>query len=129
MNLGSRRLVLKRTVTGLGLFTLQPIRADKRVIQYLGPIITTEQVRQSRSKYLFKLDEQCAIDGRSRSNKARYINHSCQPNAEAFIYGRRIWICSKRAIPVEEQITINYGAEYLHAHMQQGCKCAVCGAA
>lgn len=70
-----------------------------------------------------------AIDGRARSNTARYINHSCQPNTEAFTFGRRLWIYSKRAIRAGEQITIDYGEEYLNAHMKPAdCTCAVCAA-
>ncbi len=129
MNLASRSFVRKRTVTGLGLFTLQPIRAGKRIIEYIGPIITQAAVHKSRSKYLFGLAQGRAIDGRCRSNQARYINHACQPNAAAFIYGQRIWICAKSAIPAGAQITLDYGAEYVHTHMQQGCRCASCAAA
>jgi uncharacterized protein len=55
--------------------------------------------------------------------------HSCRPDAEAFTYGRRVWIYSKGTIQAGEQITIDYGEEYLNAHMKpSGCKCAVCAA-
>lgn len=124
---GYRSFAVKRTATGLGLLTMLPIRAGKRLIEYVGPVVTTEVVEMSRGKYFFKLDEGNAIDGSARSNLARYINHSCQPNAEAFIYGRRVWIYSKRALRAGEQITIDYGEEYLNAHMSRaGCKCEVC---
>jgi SET domain-containing protein len=129
MTRGFRSFAVRRTNTGLGLFTLKPIRAGKRVIEYVGPIVPTEVVERSRGKYFFKIDEDYAIDGRARSNTARYINHSCRPNAEAFIYGRRVWVYSKRAIQPGEQITLDYGEEYLNAHMGQvNCKCEVCGA-
>lgn len=124
---GCRSFAVKRTATGLGLLTMLPIRAGKRVIEYVGPIVTTEMVEGSQGKYFFKLDEGFAVDGRARSNLARYINHSCQPNAEAFIYGRRVWIYSKRALHAGEQLTLDYGGEYLTAHMSRvGCKCEVC---
>ena len=111
----------------MGLFTLRPIRAGKRIIEYVGPIVTNEVVERSRGKYFFRIDEHYAIDGRARSNAARYINHSCRPNAEAYIYGRRLWIYAKRAIQAGEQITLDYGKEYLNAHMSQlECKCEGC---
>jgi len=104
-----------------------PIGAGKRVIEYVGPVVTAEVVEGSRGKYFFRIDEGHAVDGSARSNLARYINHSCRPNAEAFIYGRRVWIYSKRALRAVEQVTIDYGEEYLAAHMSQaGCKCEVC---
>ena len=123
----SSSLAVRRTNTGLGLFTLRPIRAGKRIIEYAGPIVMNEVVERSRGKYFFRIDEDYAIDGKARGNTARYINHSCRPNAEAYIYGRKVWIYSKRAVSAGEQITINYGEEYLNAHMNEaGCKCEVC---
>lgn len=109
------------------MFTMLPIRAGKRVIEYVGTVVTTEVVERSGGKYFFKIDESHAVDGSARSNIARYINHSCEPNAEAFVYGRRVWIYSKRALRAGEQITIDYGEEYLTAHMSRvACKCEVC---
>jgi uncharacterized protein len=124
---GCRSFAVRRTVTGLGLLTMQPIRSGKRVIEYVGPVVTTEAVGRSRGKYFFRIDEGYALDGSARGNLARYINHSCRPNAEAFVYGRRVWIYSKRALGAGEQITIDYGEEYVVAHMSRaGCKCEVC---
>jgi SET domain-containing protein len=127
MNRGHRSLAVKRTATGLGLFTLQPIRAGKRIIEYIGPLMTTEEAAVRGGKYLFTVDERRVIDGSARSNTARYLNHSCRPNAEAFTYGRRVWIYSKEALQAGKQITIHYGEEYLDAHMKHvACQCEVC---
>lgn len=127
MTMGCRSLTVKRTATGLGLFTLLSIRAGRRIIEYVGPVITTEEADRLGGKYLFAVDDERAIDGRARDNTARYINHSCRPNAEAFTSGRCVWIYSKRTIQAGEQITIDYGEEYINAHMKpSGCKCTVC---
>jgi hypothetical protein len=70
-----------------------------------------------------------SIDGTPRSNLARYINHSCRPNAVAYVSGRRVWIWSKRAIEPGEEITYNYGKEYFDDHIRPvGCKCEKCAA-
>ncbi len=130
MKATNERFTLKRTVTGLGLFTLEDIPAGRRIIEYLGPIVTTEEVDRRRGKYFFEIDENFAIDGTPRSNIARYINHSCRPNAEAFVsVRRRIWIWSKKNIKAGEQITINYGKSYFDDHIRPiGCKCEKCTA-
>jgi SET domain-containing protein len=126
---GIRSLAVRRTMTGLGLFTLRPVRAGGRVVEYTGPVITSEEADRSRSKYLFTLDERRAIDGKGRGNRARYVNHSCRPNSAGYTFGRRIWICALRAVAAGEQITIDYGAEYLAAHFgPQGCRCGPCAA-
>jgi SET domain-containing protein len=127
MNKGNRNFAVKRTATGLGLFALQPIPRGKRIIEYTGRIVSAEEADNSRGKYLFELDEKRAIDGSARTNLARYINHSCWPNAKGYTSGRRIWIWSLRAIKAGEQITINYGKDYLDAHIKQ-CKCESCAA-
>ncbi|MDT4953655.1 MAG: uncharacterized protein QOJ02_1793 [Acidobacteriota bacterium] len=127
MNKGNRNFAVKRTATGLGLFALQPIPRGKRIIEYTGRILSAEEADSSRGKYLFELDEKRAIDGSARTNLARYINHSCRPNAKGYTSGRRIWIWSLRAIKAGEQITINYGKDYLDAHIKQ-CKCGSCAA-
>lgn len=125
MTQGKRSLAVKRTAIGLGLFTLKPIPSDKKIIEYIGPIITEEESNKSRSKYMFELDDERAIDGRSRTNKARYINHSCEPNAEGVTDGRRVWIWSVRPIDAGEEITIDYGEQYMDTHIKR-CKCKPC---
>lgn len=118
---------VKRTTTGLGLFALKPIPKDKKIIEYTGTLVSNEEVEKMRGKYFFGLNTKWTIDGRARSNIARYINHSCRPNAEAYVSGHRIWIWSKRSIEAGEQITIDYGKEYFDDHIKpRGCKCNAC---
>ena len=125
MDKGNQNLIVRRTKTGLGLFTLRAIPRGRRIIEYFGPVITTEEADRKGGKYLFELDDDHAIDGSDRRNTARYINHSCRPNAKGYTSGRRIWIWSLRAIKSGEQITINYGREYLDEHIKQ-CMCDRC---
>jgi SET domain-containing protein len=121
------KFAIKRTTSGLGLVTLKPIPADKKIVEYIGPTITLEEANKSRGKYLFELDDNHVIDGRARSNIARYINHSCAPNAQGFTTGKRIWIWSLREIKAGEEITIDYGEEYVEMHIKR-CKCESCAA-
>ena len=125
MNKGKLNLAVKRTTTGLGLFTLEPIPQGQRIIQYTGPIVAVKESIKRRGKYYFELDDKHVIDGSSRSNQARYINHSCSPNAKAYISGKQIWIWSLRALKAGEEITIDYGRDYLESHIRR-CKCESC---
>lgn len=122
-----KNYVVKRAATGLGLFAVEAIPAWKRIIEYVGPLISNQEVEQRTGKYFFGVNTKWSIDGSARTNAARYINHSCKPNAEAFITGHRIWIWSKRKIKAGEEITINYGKEYFDDHIKPvGCKCEAC---
>jgi SET domain-containing protein len=121
------RFVIKRTATGLGFFTLDAISNDKRIIEYIGLILTKEEADKKGGRYLMTIDEEYRIDGSPRSNKARYINHSCQPNAKAYKDGVRVWIWSIRDIKAGEEITYDYGKEYFNDFIKPiGCKCAKC---
>jgi SET domain-containing protein len=122
------KYVVRRSATGLGLFAAGLIPAGRRIIEYTGKLITNEEVeRRKRGKYFFGLDDKYSIDGSARGNVARYINHSCCPNASAFVTGRRIWIWSKREIRAGEEITYDYGKEYFDDHIRPvGCKCKKC---
>lgn len=123
------RYEVRRANTGLGLFAARPIAAGRRIIQYVGPILTSEEVESRTGRYFFSIDEDYAIDGSARTNLARYVNHSCKPNAEALVEGKRIWVWSKRAIEPGEQITIDYGKEYFNDFIRPvGCKCEPCAA-
>jgi uncharacterized protein len=122
-----KNYVVKRATTGLGLFAIEPILPHKRIIEYIGPLISNKEVEDKVGKYFFGVNTKWSIDGSARSNLARYINHSCRPNAEAFISGRRIWIWSRRSIKAGEEITINYGKEYFDDHIKPtGCRCEAC---
>lgn len=120
-------LVVKRTATGLGLFTTEDIPAGKRIVEYTGPLVPNEVVKKSRGKYFFEVNSRWSIDGSPRGNLARYINHSCVPNADAFVSGRRVWIWSKRTIRAGEEVTFDYGRDYFDIYIKdKGCRCVRC---
>ncbi len=120
--------MVRRTNTGLGLFALQPIAKGTRIIEYTGPLIPNEEVDKRRGRYFFGVNTKWTIDGSPRSNVARYINHSCKPNAEALISGRRVWIWSRKNIKPGEEIAYDYGKEYFDDIIRpMGCRCEKCG--
>ena len=120
--------VIKRTGTGLGLITLKPISKGTRIIEYFGPLVPNEEVEKRTGKYFFELNDKFSVDGSPRDNIARYINHSCRPNAEAIISrNERIWIWAKRDIKAGEELTYNYGKDYFDNVIKpMGCRCVRC---
>lgn len=125
----NHKYAIKRTKTGLGFFAVEPIPKGKRIIEYIGPLITNEEFERRNGKYFFGVNSKWTIDGSPRSNLARYINHSCRPNAEALISGRRVWIWSRRNIKAGEEIAYDYGKEYFEDIIEpMGCRCVGCEA-
>jgi len=120
-------LIVKRSSAGLGLFTSKPIAARQRIIESTGTILSEEEAQKATGKYLYDIGKGLTLDCSSRANLARYINHSCEPNAEAYTNGRRVWIWSSRAIEAGEEITTDYGEEYFDQHIKpKGCRCKKC---
>ena len=116
-----------RSRTGLGLFATEPIRRGKFIIEYWGKLLRWKDVDDIDNKYLFDFNTRWAIDGSPRGNTARYINHSCKPNAVPYEVNRKIKIYAKRTIQPGEEITYNYGKEYFDDILAPiGCKCASC---
>jgi uncharacterized protein len=122
-----KNYTVKRSATGLGVFARQAIPKHTRIIEYVGTLITNEDADKSKGRYIVQLNETHALNGKHRENLARYINHSCKPNAEAFTSGKHVWVWSKKDIKTDEEITMDYGREYFDKFIKPfGCKCKKC---
>lgn len=118
---------MKRAAAGLGLFATKLIPKGTRIIEYTGPRVANDIVEKSYGKYFFGVKKHWSIDGSGRENIARYVNHSCKPNAEALISRGRVWIWSTKQIKPGEEITYDYGKEYFDGIIKDiGCKCQKC---
>ncbi|NBJ10077.1 SET domain-containing protein-lysine N-methyltransferase [Microvirga sp. SYSU G3D207] len=117
-----------RSETGLGLFATDVIEKGTFIIEYVGPRITSEEVQRRRNtRYLFEINSRWTIDGSPRWNTARYINHSCRPNAQATVSRGRIRIRAIKRIKPGDEITYNYGKNYFETFIKPvGCKCRSC---
>lgn len=120
-----KKLKIKRSLTGLGLFAEEAIIKGETVIEYIGKRILTTSAIDNR--YIFNVNTRWDIDGSPRWNTARYINHSCRPNCEAIDRRGRIFIVAKKNIKAGEELTYNYGKEYFEGYIKpHGCRCSQC---
>src|SRR6478609_2155854 len=120
-----------RSKTGLGLFATQPIKKGTRIIRYYGPILDSRIPEHDdiENKYLLELNGRWTIDGSVRKNLARYINHSCRPNAESDVRPRerKVFIRAIKNIEPGDEINYDYGTDYFKAYLKPiGCKCESC---
>jgi uncharacterized protein len=125
-----RSLRIGRSFTGFGLFAIRPIKKREKIAEYKGPRVDADEaIRLERrgNRYLYEINPRVTIDGSPRSNIARYANHSCNPNTESYTYGGRVFIRALRNIKPEEEITYDYGNDYLkYVIGRSRCKCARC---
>lgn len=120
-------LKVKKAASGLGLFAVEAIPKGMKIIEYTGEKITIEEANSRRGMYLFALNSRWIVDGRNRSNTARYINHACgsAANCEVEIKNGKIWINAKKNIREGEELSYDYGKEMYEAYIKpHGCKCA-----
>lgn len=118
-----------------GIFARKDIPNDAPIIEYFGEKITKAESQRrgdalhARSQktggaavYIFTLNKRYDLDGAKGRNPARYINHSCAPNCEAFIGRGRIWIHALRDIKEGEELTYNYGFD-VDTWEDHPCRC------
>ena len=124
---GNFPLRVRRSRTGLGVFTEGEIPRGACIIEYRGRPVSKKEQYENRGKYLFWTSSKTMIDGNIPGNTARYINHSCIPNCEVDLRKQRIYIFAKRKIRADEELTYDYDTEYFEQHIKpRGCLCLKC---
>lgn len=131
-------VVKKSSKHGKGVFSTKEIKKNTKIIQYIGEKISKAEgdrrsalrikrflnSKKTGSVYIFELNKKYDIDGSLIKNKARYINHSCDPNCEVDIIRGKIWISSIRNIKKGEELTYDYGYEFdKEDYKDHICKC------
>lgn len=129
------KLVRRRSaIAGFGVYALQKIRRDRRIIHYAGQLIGHEESDRREKRHLkagriwcFTVNRHWVRDAsvRGKGNLARFINHACEPNCWTVVVGRTIWIRAARAIKKGEELTYDYstgGAAKIRCRCRPGCR-------
>src|SRR5690349_19899733 len=105
----------KSKIQGWGVYALQTIPKNKRIIDYAGEKISNQESLKRERRYIrtghiwcFKLTNRTVVDAAVGGNVARFINHSCRPNCYIDIKEGTIWIRAARNIKRGEELTYNY---------------------
>ena len=126
-----RRIQVRRSgVHGKGVFAVQPIAEGETIIEYVGEVITWKEAQRRHPHdpsdpnhtFYFHVDDKHVIDAKHGGNSARWINRSCAPNCEADEEDGRVFIKALRNIRAGEELTLDYGLDYL-SHFIHECKC------
>ena len=130
--------VRKSKIHSKGVFAKKNIKKNTQIIEYIGEKVTkaegdrrsSERIkkftnsRQSGSVYIFELNKKYDIDGFVSRNKAKFINHSCNPNCEVDIFDGKIWISSIKNIKKDEELSYDYGYTFdKEDYKDHICKC------
>jgi uncharacterized protein len=122
----------KSKLHGFGVFAVEPINKNKRIIDYDGQLITNKQSESREDRYLrkgciwvFRVNRKWSRDANVGGNVARFINHSCKPNCWVDVVDKTIWIRASRAIAPGEELTYDYNTEgdkVIPCRCRPGCK-------
>ena len=130
--------VKNSSIHNRGVFATKTIAKNTKIIEYIGEKISKKEgdlrsekrlkkylkSKKTGSVYIFELNKKYDIDGSPIYNKARYINHSCDPNCEVEIIRGKIWIVSQKQIKIGEELSYDYGYEFDEDdYADHICKC------
>ena len=119
----------KSNIDKRGLYATKAIKAETKIISYVGKIITQKEAEKNpkfdnkKDIYLFDLNNKYCLDGDYSWNTARLINHSCNPNCEVEGRGLKLWIKSIKKIKKDEELTYDYGFSYDQDYKEFPCNC------
>ena len=124
----SPRIVRRRSkLHGWGVFALEPINKNKRIVRYEGELIDHKESLKRETAYLergeiwcFTVNRRWVRDAQVGGNVARFINHACTPNCYSQIVGKDIWIRAGRNIYPGEELTYDY---YTDGEQSIQCRC------
>ena len=120
-----------RSRTGLGLFATTPIVKGTGIVEYRGRRLPTQEAYdlelRTGNKYIFELNSRWSIDGSTRHNLGRYVNHACRPNSEWDLVRGRLLLRACKALVQGDEITCDYGSDYFDLFIAPiGCRCVTC---
>jgi uncharacterized protein len=127
------RIVRRRSkLHGWGVFALEPINKNTRIVHYAGELVPAGKSRPREAAQLakghiwcFSVNRRWVRDANVGGNVARFINHACRPNCYSQISGQTIWIRAGRNIRRGEELTYNYytnGSAGIPCNCKPGCK-------
>ena len=132
--------VRQSSVHGNGVFALRPIAAGERIIEYKGQRIEWDEATRRAEKaggpinhtFYFSLADGRVIDGGRGGNDARWINHACTPNCEAFEDDGKVYIHAMQDIEAGAELNYNYALIYDERHTPKlkklfACRCGTPG--
>jgi SET domain-containing protein len=114
-------VVRNSDIHGRGVFATRYIRKGTRILEYTGERIDNDEAdrrydddkMKRHHTFLFTLDKDTCIDGaiETGGSDASFINHSCDPNCEAVITGKKIFIHALRGIEPGTELAYDYQYE------------------
>jgi SET domain-containing protein len=102
-------------ISGMGVFALEPINKNTRIVTYAGEKISRREMARREARDLprgriwcFTINRAWGRDASRGGNVARYINHACRPNCYTEVVDDVIWIRAGKNIKRGDELTYQY---------------------
>ncbi len=101
-------------IQGRGVFAKRKIPRGTRIIEYAGDRIPKKDLLSdvenglTSHKYVLSINDELSVDGERNGNEARFINHSCEPNCEVYVFDEVPYIYAMVEIHRWEELTFDY---------------------
>jgi len=112
------------------LLSATPIPARRKIGEIRGETISVHEAWERAKKLdrimIVEVSPRRAIDASKSADPLRFTNHSCSPNAVLRIRQGRVEIYAMRDIPVDQEITCDYGETHHEGQLACGCGAPNC---
>ncbi|VDM34105.1 unnamed protein product [Hydatigera taeniaeformis] len=141
------------TNRGVGLKVVKPVAKSALVIEYVGEVISVAEANRRLNRgiaacnaaaatahnsellpstHLLHFTSDLVIDASRVGNEARFVNHSCEPNATCRVCNvdgtLRLGLFAMRCLEEQEEVTIDYRkAQLLDCYFMNSTNVCVCG--
>uniref|UniRef100_A0A4Y6EZ29 [histone H3]-lysine(36) N-trimethyltransferase n=1 Tax=Brachionus koreanus TaxID=1199090 RepID=A0A4Y6EZ29_9BILA len=128
-------LPFKTENKGWGLKTVNDLKSESFLIEYVGEVIDLKEFKKrcetyseqnNEHFYFMALQNDVFIDATKKGNISRFFNHSCDPNCETqkwTVNGElRIGFFTRRPVKANEELTFDYQFQTV-GKKQQKCYC------
>jgi uncharacterized protein len=127
----SRSLSVKKSsLHGFGCFATFRFLKGNRIAEYAGEKISRKEamrrLKRLDGKRISELEAEWYVDGSVDGNQTQYINHSCDPNADAVVIDGSLFIFALREIAPGEEITVDYLNSFEQDRSVCQCLAAAC---
>eukprot|EP00118_Oscarella_pearsei_P023773 m.289059 g.289059 ORF g.289059 m.289059 type:complete len:853 (+) comp40711_c0_seq5:7812-10370(+) len=128
---------LKKIMTrdrGYGMIAMTDLKAGQFIIEYVGEVISEQlyrervatQYKHQRCHYCLSVEGGIIIDAHNMGSRARFVNHSCDPNCEMqkwFVNGTyRMGLFALKDIPSKMELNYDYNFDAMDNDLQK-CFC------
>ena len=118
-----KKLVLKKTKNGRGVYTLNSIKKSEKIVDFGGKFFTFDALPtpyDAVTDHYVQIGTDLYLGPSGKIDD--YFNHSCNPNAGLKVKGQRAWLTAIKNISGGTEITWDYSTTMAEDEFIMDCR-------